>query len=361
MNVSTDFDRFDLENEPRRVTTFEVASSPKNIKIKKGNPESKIAEYKTSRHWDGKPDKTPPALHLLDSDSALEEDDDDEEDEEDDDGEQNETRESINSEILEESMFNFLDAEEENLELNLDNTYGINLGLPTKVVSNASTSLLDSGPNDSLRLYLHEIGRYPLLTFEQEVALAKRKEAGDYEAAQMLANSNLRLVVSIAKKYMNRGISLQDLIQEGNIGLMRGVEKFDYTRGYKFSTYATWWIRQAVTRAIADQARTVRLPVHLVDAISRMERTRRTLVMDLQREPTPSELATELGISEEKVRSMIKHKVHAISLETPIGDESDNTLGDLVADERLESPLDAAARQLLVEQIERVLYTLNDR
>lgn len=215
--------------------------------------------------------------------------------------------------------------------------------------------------DDSLRLYLREIGRFPLLTGEQEIRLAKRKEAGDQEAAQQLANANLRLVVSVAKKYMGRGMTLQDLIQEGNIGLMRAVEKFDYTKGFKFSTYATWWIRQAVTRAIADQARVVRLPVHFVEAIGRMERTRRQLVQELHREPKPAEIAKAMGLTVDKVLDMIKHRSDTISLETPVGEEGDSTLGDLVEDQSQESPVEAASRRLLTDQLRQVLANLGER
>ncbi len=215
--------------------------------------------------------------------------------------------------------------------------------------------------DDSLKLYLREIGRFPLLNSEQEVSLARRKDAHDHDAAQRLANSNLRLVVSVAKKYMGRGMILQDLIQEGNIGLMRAVEKFDYTKGYKFSTYATWWIRQAVTRSIADQARVVRLPVHFVEAIGRMERTRRTLLQELQRDPKPAEIATAMGIPIEKVLDMLKHKADTISLETPVGEEGDSTLGDLVEDQSQESPADIATRHLLSDQLRQVLSNLGER
>lgn len=228
-------------------------------------------------------------------------------------------------------------------------------------VSNPALLAVETLADNSLKQYLREIGQVKLLTYEQEVELAKRKDAGDAEAAQLLAAANLRLVVSVAKKYMNRGMSLLDLIQEGNLGLIRAVEKFDYNRGYKFSTYATWWIRQAVSRAIADQARTVRLPVHLVEAIARMERVRRSLIQDLQREPTPQELATELGITVEKVNDMLKNKSHALSLETPVGEEGDSTLGDFVEDRSQESPAEQAAQMILVEQIEKVLATLSPR
>ncbi|MBN9392075.1 MAG: sigma-70 family RNA polymerase sigma factor [Chloroflexi bacterium] len=215
--------------------------------------------------------------------------------------------------------------------------------------------------DDSLKLYLREIGRFPLLNSEQEVSLARRKDAGDHEAAQKLANSNLRLVVSVAKKYMGRGMTLQDLIQEGNIGLMRAVDKFDHTKGYKFSTYATWWIRQAVTRSIADQARVVRLPVHFVEAIGRMERVRRSLQQVLHRDPKPAEIAKELGVTVDKVLDMLKHKTDTISLETPVGEEGDNTLGDLVEDQTTESPVEVATRSLLADQLRQVLGGLGER
>ena len=215
--------------------------------------------------------------------------------------------------------------------------------------------------DDSLKLYLREIGRFPLLNSEQEVSLARRKDKGDHDAAQKLANSNLRLVVSVAKKYMGRGMTLQDLIQEGNIGLMRAVEKFDHTKGYKFSTYATWWIRQAVTRSIADQARVVRLPVHFVEAIGRMERTRRSLLQELHRDPKPAEIATAMGITVDKVLDMLKHKTDTISLETPVGEEGDSTLGDLVEDQTQESPADIATRNLLSDQLRQVLANLGER
>lgn len=215
--------------------------------------------------------------------------------------------------------------------------------------------------DDSLKLYLREIGRFALLNSEQEISLARRKEAGDHEAAQKLASSNLRLVVSVAKKYMGRGMTLQDLIQEGNIGLMRAVDKFDYTKGFKFSTYATWWIRQAVTRSIADQARVVRLPVHYVEAIGRMERTRRTLLQELHREPKPAEVAKAMNIPVEKVLDMLKHKGDTISLETPVGEEGDSTLGDLVEDHSQESPADIATRRLLSDQLRQVLSSLGER
>jgi RNA polymerase primary sigma factor len=337
MSAMTDFDMFNFEEES-------TASSLKNIKNNKNN---KVSGRKAS-HWDEPEDKPKKAtLRLLDTEDEEAEVDED-------------VTEPDVPENLEDEHTDFLVPEDDSLELKLTDEYGVSMKAQTEAAE-VDYSTLDFGADDSLRLYLREIGRYPLLTFEQEIALAKRMEAGDRDAAQTLANSNLRLVVSVAKKYMNRGITLQDLIQEGNIGLMRAVDKYDYQKGFKFSTYATWWIRQAITRAIADQARTVRLPVHLVEAIARMERARRTLMMELQREPTPGELARELGISEEKVVDMIKHKGQTISLETPVGDESDSTLGDFVQDESAESPMEAAARQLLIEQIDQALSSLNAR
>ena len=215
--------------------------------------------------------------------------------------------------------------------------------------------------DDPVRMYLREIGRVPLLNAAQEVALAKRMEQGDDEARRHLTEANLRLVVSVAKKYMNRGMTLLDLIQEGNIGLIRAVEKFDYTRGFKFSTYATWWIRQAITRAIADQARTIRIPVHMVETINRLIRTSRRLLQDLGREPTHDEIALEMGLPTEKVREIIKISQEPVSLETPIGEEEDSHLGDFIEDQKALAPADAASQQLLKEQVEDVLDSLTQR
>jgi len=213
---------------------------------------------------------------------------------------------------------------------------------------------------DPVRMYLKEIGRVPLLTAAEETDLAKRVERGDQKARERLINSNLRLVVSIAKKYVGRGLSLLDLIEEGNIGLMRAVEKFDYRKGFKFSTYATWWIRQAITRAIADQARTIRIPVHMVETINRFIRVSRMLMQELGREPTPEEIAVEMEIEPEKVREIIKVSQQPTSLEAPVGEEKDSTLGDFIPDEEIR-PEDQASVELLKSHLSEVLDTLNDR
>lgn len=215
--------------------------------------------------------------------------------------------------------------------------------------------------DDPVRMYLREIGRIPLLTFEQELDLAKRILDGDEEAKQKLAESNLRLVVSIAKKYVGRGMLFLDLIQEGNMGLIKAVEKFDYTKGFKFSTYATWWIRQAITRAIADQARTIRIPVHMVETINKLIRTSRHLLQQLGREPTPEEIAKEMDISVEKVMEIQKIAQDPVSLETPIGEEDDSHLGDFIQDDDSPAPHDSAAYTLLKEQLEEVMNTLTPR
>lgn len=215
--------------------------------------------------------------------------------------------------------------------------------------------------NDPVRMYLKEIGRVPLLTAEEEVELAKRIEQGDEEAKRRLAEANLRLVVSIAKRYVGRGMLFLDLIQEGNMGLIKAVEKFDYRKGYKFSTYATWWIRQAITRAIADQARTIRIPVHMVETINKLIRVSRQLLQELGREPTPEEIAKEMNLSPEKVREIMKIAQEPVSLETPIGEEDDSHLGDFIPDNDIQAPADAAAYELLKEQLKEVLDTLSDR
>ncbi len=215
--------------------------------------------------------------------------------------------------------------------------------------------------DDPVRMYLKEIGRVPLLTPEEEVALAKRVEAGDEEAKRRLAEANLRLVVSIAKRYVGRGMLFLDLIQEGNLGLIKAVEKFDYRKGYKFSTYATWWIRQAITRAIADQARTIRIPVHMVETINKLIRISRQLLQELGREPTAEEIAREMDMSEDRVREIMKIAQEPVSLETPIGEEEDSHLGDFIPDEDAPAPADAASFMLLKEQLEEVLETLTPR
>jgi len=215
--------------------------------------------------------------------------------------------------------------------------------------------------NDPVRMYLKEIGRVPLLNADQEISLAKRIEAGDEEAKQELAEANLRLVVSIAKRYVGRGMSFLDLIQEGNMGLMKAVDKFDYTLGFKFSTYATWWIRQAITRAIADQARTIRIPVHMVETINKLIRIQRQLLQDLGREPTPEEIGAEMDMPTKKVRDILKIAQEPVSLETPIGEEDDSHLGDFIKDKDATSPEQHASYEMLKEQLEEVLDTLTDR
>ena len=215
--------------------------------------------------------------------------------------------------------------------------------------------------NDPVRMYLKEIGRINLLTSEEEYEYALQVEEGNEDAKRILAESNLRLVVSIAKRYVGRGMAFLDLIQEGNIGLMKAVEKFNPSKGYKFSTYATWWIRQAITRAIADQARTIRVPVHMVETINKLARVQRQLTQELNREPTDKELADKLGLSEEKVREVIKISQDPVSLETPIGEEEDSHLGDFVPDERTMSPEEYATAELLKEELASVLETLTER
>ena len=215
--------------------------------------------------------------------------------------------------------------------------------------------------DDPVRMYLKEIGRVPLLSADEEIALAKRMEAGDEEAQKELAEANLRLVVSIAKRYVGRGMLFLDLIQEGNLGLIKAVEKFDYNKGYKFSTYATWWIRQAITRAIADQARTIRIPVHMVETINKLIRVSRQLLQQLGREPSPEEIAEAMEISVARVREIMKIAQEPVSLETPIGEEEDSHLGDFIEDQDAPAPAEAASFMLLKEQLEEVLDTLTER
>ncbi|MCL6561929.1 MAG: RNA polymerase sigma factor RpoD [Firmicutes bacterium] len=233
---------------------------------------------------------------------------------------------------------------------------------PDAVEAAEDAGMLDGvAIDDPVRMYLKEIGRVPLLTAEEEVELAKRIEQGDEEAKRKLAEANLRLVVSIAKRYVGRGMLFLDLIQEGNLGLIKAVEKFDYRKGYKFSTYATWWIRQAITRAIADQARTIRIPVHMVETINKLIRVQRQLLQEYGREPTPEEIAKEMGITVERVREILKVAQEPVSLETPIGEEEDSHLGDFIEDEDAPAPAEAAGYQLLKEQLEEVLDTLTNR
>ncbi|MCR5526820.1 MAG: RNA polymerase sigma factor RpoD [Lachnospiraceae bacterium] len=239
-----------------------------------------------------------------------------------------------------------LDMEEEDS----DDMENIDLSVPDSV-----------SIEDPVRMYLKEIGKVPLLSAEEEIDLAQRMEQGDEEAKKKLAEANLRLVVSIAKRYVGRGMLFLDLIQEGNLGLIKAVEKFDYRKGYKFSTYATWWIRQAITRAIADQARTIRIPVHMVETINKLIRISRQLLQELGREPTPEEIAKEMNMPVERVREILKISQEPVSLETPIGEEEDSHLGDFIQDDQVPVPADAAAFTLLKEQLGEVLETLTDR
>ena len=231
----------------------------------------------------------------------------------------------------------------------------------TKLLLDDNTLTKDLTINDPVRMYLKEIGQIKLLTLEEEGELADRITAGDEEAKNILAEANLRLVVSIAKRYVGRGMLFLDLIQEGNIGLMKAVEKFDVTKGYKFSTYATWWIRQAITRAIADQARTIRVPVHMVETINKLARVQRQLTLELNREPSEDELAEKMGTSVERVREIYKISQDPVSLETPIGEEDDSHLGDFIKDERNLSPEEFATNEMLKDEIFQVLETLTER
>ena len=255
------------------------------------------------------------------------------------------------------SMFVLNDIEivsnEEDEEVEQDDTDDI-------IIDDVSSNK-DIKINDPVRMYLKEIGRINLLTSEEEYEYAVLAEEGNEDAKKMLAESNLRLVVSIAKRYVGRGMAFLDLIQEGNIGLMKAVEKFNPSKGYKFSTYATWWIRQAITRAIADQARTIRVPVHMVETINKLARVQRQLTQELNREPSEQELAAKLGISEDKVREVMKISQEPVSLETPIGEEEDSHLGDFVPDERMMSPEEYATSELLKEELDNVLLTLTER
>ena len=229
-------------------------------------------------------------------------------------------------------------------------------------VENLDISIPDGiSIEDPVRMYLKEIGKVPLLSAEEEIELAKNMETGDQEAKKRLAEANLRLVVSIAKRYVGRGMLFLDLIQEGNLGLIKAVEKFDYRKGYKFSTYATWWIRQAITRAIADQARTIRIPVHMVETINKLIRVSRQLLQELGREPSPEEIADEMGMPVDRVREILKISQEPVSLETPIGEEEDSHLGDFIQDDNVPVPADAAAFTLLKEQLVEVLGTLTER
>ena len=262
-------------------------------------------------------------------------------------------------EAFEEMGVNVLKDDDDLLEPDLDDLKEVeDIKLEDLDMNNAIEGV---SIDDPVRMYLREIGRIPLLTFEEELELAEKVLEGDEEAKQKLAESNLRLVVSIAKKYVGRGMLFLDLIQEGNMGLIKAVEKFDYKKGYKFSTYATWWIRQAITRAIADQARTIRIPVHMVETINRLIRTSRHLLQVMGREPTPEEIAVEMEMPVEKVREILKIAQEPISLETPVGEEEDSNIGNFIPDDDAPSPSDQAADVLLREQIEDVMETLTPR
>jgi len=234
-------------------------------------------------------------------------------------------------------------------------------GLPEDIHSDYDTVLTGLSINDPVRMYLKEIGRVRLLSADDEIELAKRIEQGDEDAKRQLAEANLRLVVSIARRYVGRGMMLLDLIQEGNMGLIKAVEKFDFSKGFKFSTYATWWIRQAITRAIADQARTIRIPVHMVETINKVIRVSRQLLQELGREPSVEEIAQTMELTPDKVREIMKISQEPVSFETPIGEENDSNLGDFIEDEDALAPADAAAFEMLREQLEDVLDTLTDR
>ena len=250
---------------------------------------------------------------------------------------------------------------ENNIEVIADNETNDTIKKDEDILLSDDEITKDVNINDPVRMYLKEIGRIPLLTAEQELEYSVRAANGDEDAKQILAESNLRLVVSIAKRYVGRGLLFLDLIQEGNIGLMKAVEKFDYDKGFKFSTYATWWIRQAITRALADQARTIRVPVHMVETINKMARIQRQLTLELNREPSEEELSKKMGISVEKVREVMKISQDPVSLETPIGEEDDSHLGDFLPDESNMSPEDYATNEILKEEIADVLLTLQER
>jgi len=233
--------------------------------------------------------------------------------------------------------------------------------LETESIQKELSDIKGIGVDDTVRMYLREIGKFPLLTSEEEVVLAKRVKVGEIRAKHKLVNSNLRLVVSIAKKYTGRGMLFLDLVQEGNLGLIRAVEKFDYRKGYKFSTYATWWIRQAITRAIADQARTIRIPVHMIETMNKFKRTERRLEQALERTPTSEEIAREMGIEPEKAKEIVKISQDTTSIETPVGKEEDSRLKEFIPDESSQSPFEFASHELLKGQLEEVLETLNPR
>ena len=275
----------------------------------------------------------------------------------------------LNAEQME-KIFEYLDANNiDVLRINSDDDADIDMDIEAMIaddddvdVENIDLSVPDGvSIEDPVRMYLKEIGKVPLLSADREIELAKRMEEGDEDAKKELAEANLRLVVSIAKRYVGRGMLFLDLIQEGNLGLIKAVEKFDYHKGYKFSTYATWWIRQAITRAIADQARTIRIPVHMVETINKLIRVSRQLLQELGREPAPEEIAKELDMPVDRVREILKISQEPVSLETPIGEEEDSHLGDFIQDDNVPVPAEAAAQTLLKEQLDEVLDTLTER
>ena len=268
----------------------------------------------------------------------------------------NDSLDKIYNELMENDIQVIAEGEEEETDID-----GVPKDLEEPILLDDSEITKDININDPVRMYLKEIGRISLLSPEEELELSEKVAAGDEEAKNKLAESNLRLVVSIAKRYVGRGLLFLDLIQEGNIGLMKAVDKFDCDKGYKFSTYATWWIRQAITRALADQARTIRVPVHMVETINKMSRIQRQLTLELNREPSEEELAKKMGISIDKVREVIKISQEPVSLETPIGEEDDSHLGDFIKDESSMSPEEYATNEILKEEIKSVLMTLQVR
>ena len=268
----------------------------------------------------------------------------------------NDSLDKIYNELMENDIQVIAEGEEEETDID-----GVPKNLEEPILLDDSEIAKDININDPVRMYLKEIGRISLLSPEEELELSEKVAAGDEEAKNKLAESNLRLVVSIAKRYVGRGLLFLDLIQEGNIGLMKAVDKFDCDKGYKFSTYATWWIRQAITRALADQARTIRVPVHMVETINKMSRIQRQLTLELNREPSEEELAKKMGISIDKVREVIKISQEPVSLETPIGEEDDSHLGDFIKDESSMSPEEYATNEILKEEIKSVLMTLQVR
>lgn len=272
------------------------------------------------------------------------------------------TMSEMDSDDMEEDTLNVVSVFEKPDEIRkIEATAEIEKGYEKMPEGSESDFLERGSAEDPVRMYLKEIGRIPLLSPEEEIELAKRMEAGDEEAKKKLSEANLRLTVSIAKRYSGRGMQFLDLIQEGNLGLIKAVEKFDYRKGYKFSTYATWWIRQSITRAIADQARTIRIPVHMVETMNRVNRTSRKLLQEYGREPSPEEIAEAMNLPVERVFEISKISQEPVSLETPIGEEEDSHLGDFIQDEHIPVPADEAARTLLREQLEKVMDTLSER